>query len=82
MTVVMIVTFFCYSHHSLKGHLYKIGNLVDLSFSRCHKADKTAIHVLYVCECLASIRVQTLGNHFIKSDELALIPIEGLVMLH
>ena len=66
-------------HCPLKGHVYKIGNLVDPSCSRRHKADETAYYMLCDCECLANTRAQTLRCYFIKSDELAWIPVEGLI---
>ena len=68
-------------HRFLKGYLYNIGNIVDSSCSKCHKADETAYHILYDCECLANTRAQILGNYFIKLDELARIPVENLVYI-
>ena len=40
---------------------------------------ETVFYILCDCECLASTKAQILRNYFIKLDELAQIPLKGLI---
>ena len=65
-------------HCWMKGHLYKIGTLVDPTCARCKKSDETAYHMLCDCESLAALRVKYFNQWFLQKHELKEISVKKL----
>ena len=65
-------------HCRLKGHLYKIDTLVDLTCIRCKKSDETAYHLLCDFESLAALELNILTGGSLTQGSWCTTPCKHL----
>jgi hypothetical protein len=53
----------------LKGHLFKLGLTDEPICERCLEEDKSATHILCVCEDIAYLRFRHLGQFFMEPSD-------------
>jgi hypothetical protein len=68
-------------HCHLKGHLFKLGLMDDLTCERCLEADESATHILCDCEAIAHLRFCHLGQFFMEPSDFYDAPVSKIVHL-
>jgi hypothetical protein len=57
-------------HNTLSRHLYVMGQSNNSNCRRCGTKEETTVHLVSVCEALASLRHAHLGSFFLNSEDI------------
>jgi len=60
------VTGLLMEHYHLKGHLYKLGMVDNLTCSRCLKCNGATLHMLCYCKVLAELQYHHFRTNMLK----------------
>jgi len=57
-------------HNTLRRHLYVMGLSDNPIYRKCGTEEETSVHVLCVCEALASLKHSYLGSLFLDAEDI------------
>jgi len=57
-------------HNTLRRHLYIMGLSNNPIYRKCGTEEETSVHILCVCEALASLRHICLGSFFLDPEDI------------
>ena len=65
-----VVTGLFTGHNTLRRHLYVMGLSSNCSCRKCGTEGRTSVHILCMCEALASLRHANVGSFFLDPEDI------------
>ena len=77
-TQIRVVVGLLTRHNTLRRHLHVMGLSNDPACRKCGTEEETSVHILCVCEALASLRHQYLGSFFLDPEDIRVLGVGAI----